>query len=100
MTDAVVMGFPAWRTWPRGDLRILATARALPFAFVTFIPAHLYFQISISLGNGREGLGLSVAHGILMTHGGALPTDDRARGDPGRATGARPATVLAPGPKA
>ena len=65
VTDAVAIGFAAWRTWPRGDLRILAAARALPFAFVAFIPADLYYQISMSLGNGREWPTVVIATGLI-----------------------------------
>ena len=65
MTDAVAISFAAWRTWPRGDLRILAAARALPFAFVAFIPADLYYQISMSLGNGREWPTVVIATGLI-----------------------------------
>ena len=64
-TDAMALGFAAWRTWPRGDLRTLATARALPWAFIAFIPADLYYQISMSLGHGREWPTVVIATGLI-----------------------------------
>ncbi len=63
--DLALLGFAAWRTWPRGDLRALATARALPFAFVLFIPATLYYQISASLGHARDWPTAVIATGMI-----------------------------------
>lgn len=64
-SDTALLLFAAWRTWPRGDLRALATARALPWGFLLFIPANLYFQASASLGYGREWPTVVIATGLI-----------------------------------
>ncbi len=63
--DALLMSFAAWQTWPRGNLRALATARALPWAFLVFIPADLYYQVNLSLGHSRDWPTVVIATALI-----------------------------------
>ncbi len=63
-SDGMLLLYCAWQTWPRGDLRTLATARALPFGFLVFMPATLYYQISASLGYARDWPTVLIATGL------------------------------------
>ncbi|MEZ4279125.1 MAG: ATP-binding protein [Myxococcota bacterium] len=65
VSDFALFVFAAWRTWPRGDLRALVTARALPFAFLLFVPTTLYYQISASLGHDRGWPTVVIATGMI-----------------------------------
>lgn len=64
-SDLVLLAFAAWRTRPRGDLRALATARALPIAFLLFIPTTVNYQISASLGHARDWPTVVIATGMI-----------------------------------
>jgi signal transduction histidine kinase len=65
VADGLLLSYGAWRTWPRGDLRTLATARALPFGFLLFVPATLYYQVSASLGHARDWPTVIIATGLI-----------------------------------
>lgn len=65
VADSLLLVYCAHRTWPRGELRTLVTARALPFGFLAFIPATLFYQISASLGHDREWPTVVIATGLI-----------------------------------
>ena len=63
--DVCLMLVAAWWTWPRGDLRALSTAHVLPWSFVAYLPADLYYQISSSLGADTEWPTVVVATALI-----------------------------------
>ncbi len=64
-SDAPLMLVAAWWTWPRGDLRALATAHLLPWSFVAYVPADLYYQVSLSRGADAEWPTVVIATALI-----------------------------------
>ncbi|MEZ4333718.1 MAG: HAMP domain-containing sensor histidine kinase [Myxococcota bacterium] len=65
-TDTLALALAVHWTWPRGELRRLAPARAVPFGWVVFVPMNLYGQLSRSLGASAEWPTVVVGTGLML----------------------------------